>query len=153
MKKILVAGLGVTVLAFWATSIGAQETSSATAATEDWEKPSAMTHDLAGKEACMVCHAQGATPVSDVPEDHAERPNETCLWCHASDSPMLTVVPSGTPHQRATSETDCLQCHTQGGHERAGPVPESHEARGNETCMWCHVKVEAEGGGGRAPIL
>jgi hypothetical protein len=110
-------------------------------------KPSAVSHDIAGKEACLVCHAIGASPILDVPADHEGRGNETCMWCHASDSPMLTTVPSNTPHRRATAETDCLVCHGPEANPDVGAVPPTHEGRGNEGCMWCHVKVE--GGGGR----
>ena len=111
-------------------------------------KPSAVNHDIAGKEACLVCHAIGASPILDVPADHGNRSIESCMWCHASDSPMLTVQPSNTPHRRATLETDCLSCHGPEANPDVGDVPPTHEGRGNESCMWCHVKVE--GGGGRS---
>jgi hypothetical protein len=111
-------------------------------ATGEDPKPGAITHDTAGKMECLVCHAAGATPISDVPGDHESRGNETCMWCHATDSPMLTMVPSTTPHPMATAEMDCLACHAPGANESAGDVTESHEGRGNETCLWCHKKVE-----------
>ena len=50
--------LGVFLVAPPAGGLGAQEE----AATETkWIKPSAVNHDVAGKEACMVCHAIGAS--------------------------------------------------------------------------------------------
>ena len=113
---------------------------------EERVKPSAVNHDTAGKEACMVCHAIGASPILDVPEDHDGRADKTCMWCHAADSPMLTVQPSDTPHRRATAETDCMRCHAVEANPEVISVPESHVDRGNESCMWCHVKVEGGGG-------
>jgi hypothetical protein len=110
-------------------------------------KPSAVSHDIAGKEACLVCHAIGASPILDVPADHTSRGNETCMWCHAADSPMLMVDPSKTPHPQATAETDCLGCHGPEAEPDVGPVPPTHEGRVNESCMWCHVKVEGGDGG------
>ncbi len=108
--------------------------------------PSAVAHDTAGKEACMVCHAIGASPVLDVPADHDGRADKTCMWCHAADSPMLTVQPSNTPHGRADSETDCMRCHGPEADPEVISVPESHADRTIEGCMWCHVKVERGGG-------
>ncbi len=60
-------------------------------------KPSAVTHDTAGKEACMVCHAIGASPILDVPETHEARGNESCMWCHAVDSPIDVRHPRDPP--------------------------------------------------------
>lgn len=94
----------------------------------------------------MVCHAIGASPILDVPETHEGRGNDSCLWCHASDSPMLTVQPTDTPHARATDETDCAQCHAPEANPEVTSVPATHEGRGNESCMWCHVKVEGGAG-------
>ena len=125
------------------TGAGAQEVPDQ---TKDPVKPSAVTHDITGKEACMVCHAIGASPILDVPADHSERAIETCMWCHAPDSPMLTVQPSNTPHRRATSETDCMRCHGPEADPEVTSIPPTHEGRGTESCMWCHVKVEGGGG-------
>ena len=42
-----------------------------------------ITHDLAGKDNCMMCHAVGVMPpVPDVPASHEGRANTTCQWCH-----------------------------------------------------------------------
>ena len=136
--------LGAFLVAPIAGSLGAQEEA---AVETKWVKPSAVNHDVAGKEACMVCHAIGASPILDVPADHEARGNETCMWCHAADSPMLTVEPSKTPHRRATEETDCMRCHAIEANPGVVEVPASHEGRANATCMWCHVKVEGGGGG------
>jgi hypothetical protein len=43
----------------------------------------APSHDLAGKDNCMMCHAVGVMPpVPDVPASHEGRTNDVCLWCH-----------------------------------------------------------------------
>ncbi len=111
-------------------------------------KPSAVTHDTAGKEACMVCHAIGASPILDVPETHEARGNESCMWCHAVDSPMLTATPTNTPHARATSESECARCHgPESEHPEATRFSATHEGRGDESCMWCHEKAEGRPGG------
>jgi hypothetical protein len=48
-----------------------------------WGAPSAqgpvVPHEVAGREACLTCHASGEHAV---PEDHAGRPDSTCLTCH-----------------------------------------------------------------------
>jgi hypothetical protein len=134
--------VGLVFLLLGLPGASTQEVVSQEANAED-RRPGAITHDTAGMMECMICHAAGATPITDVPEDHEGRGNQTCLWCHAIDSPMLTVTPSNTPHPEATSETDCLACHGPGANESVVGVPESHEGRGNETCLWCHKKVKS----------
>jgi hypothetical protein len=119
----------------------AQEAPTQEAATPD-VKPGGITHSAEGKGECLVCHAPGATPITDVTATHEGRGNETCMWCHATDSPMLTMTPLVTPHARATDETDCMRCHAPEANERATNVPATHEGRANGTCMWCHKKVE-----------
>lgn len=104
-------------------------------------KPTAVSHDLAGKENCMMCHAVGVMePVPDVPASHEGRPNESCLWCHAADSPMIAAGAPSPTHDMAGKE-NCLMCHTAGAMEPVPDVPASHAGRGNETCGWCHIKA------------
>ncbi len=118
------------VLTFAAGSLGAQE------------KPPVTTHDLEGKEACLMCHApEIMPPVPDVPpETHAGRANETCQWCHAADSPMQTTGASKTSHDLEGKEA-CLMCHAPGVMPPVPDAPESHEGRADETCLWCHTKA------------
>lgn len=106
-------------------------------------KPKVTSHDLAGKENCMMCHAVGVMPPApDVPaETHEGRGNETCQWCHAADSPMQTVGAKAAPHQRATADTDCMSCHGPGANAEATDTPETHKGRENNTCLWCHTKA------------
>lgn len=101
----------------------------------------AMSHDVAGKENCMMCHAIGVMPpVPDVPANHEGRGNETCLWCHAADSPMTTTGATQTTHEIEGKE-NCMMCHAAGVMPPVPDVPASHEGRGNETCLWCHTKA------------
>lgn len=105
-------------------------------------KTKATTHDLEGKENCMMCHAAGVMPpVPDVPATHEGRTNEQCGWCHAPNAAMVTVGAKQTPHDLEGKE-NCLMCHTAGA---MAPVPdmpaESHEGRTNENCVWCHANT------------
>ncbi|MFC1661449.1 hypothetical protein ACFL3S_08380 [Gemmatimonadota bacterium] len=112
------------------------------------EKPSAMAHDAAGKENCMMCHSVGVMPpVPDVPASHEARGNESCLWCHAPDSPMQTTGAKATPHAEATAEMDCASCHAPGANEEATDTPATHEGRGSNSCLWCHAKAGSGAGG------
>jgi len=100
-----------------------------------------MTHDAAGKENCLMCHAIGVMPpVPDVPASHEGRANNTCLWCHAPDSPMVTTGAPAPTHDMAGKE-NCLMCHAVGVMPPVPDVPASHEGRENSQCTWCHVKA------------
>ncbi len=41
-----------------------------------------LTHPIAGREACLMCHLQGKNGAPVEPGDHAGRMNDTCLNCH-----------------------------------------------------------------------
>jgi hypothetical protein len=42
-----------------------------------------MSHDLAGREKCLMCHRQGVMEaVPDAPADHAGRAETVCGMCH-----------------------------------------------------------------------
>ena len=100
-----------------------------------------MSHDAAGKENCMMCHAVGVMPpVPDVPASHEGRVNEQCVWCHAPDSPMTTTGAVQTSHDLEGKE-NCLMCHAAGIMPPVPDAPASHEGRGTETCLWCHTKA------------
>lgn len=96
------------------------------------------SHDLAGKENCMMCHAIGIMPpVPDVPADHRGRGNETCQWCHAADSPMQKKTLPPVSHDFAGKE-NCLMCHAIGVMPPVPDIPADHKGRANATCSWCH---------------
>ena len=101
-------------------------------------KPPVTTHDLAGKENCMMCHAVGVMPpVPDVPADHKARGNESCQWCHAANSPMQTKTLPPVGHDLAGKD-NCMMCHAAGVMPPVPDVPADHKGRANESCTWCH---------------
>ena len=102
------------------------------------EKPPVTSHDLAGKENCMMCHAVGVMePVPDVPADHKERGNETCQWCHAKDAAVQTKPVPAIAHDLAGKD-NCMMCHAVGVMPPVPDVPADHKDRANTTCQWCH---------------
>ena len=101
-------------------------------------RPKATSHDLAGRDNCLMCHTAGAMePGPDVPATHEGRTNEMCQWCHAADSPMITADPAVIAHDLAGRD-NCLMCHTAGAMEPVPDVPASHAGRANEQCQMCH---------------
>lgn len=104
-------------------------------------KTKPVTHDLAGKDNCLMCHSPGVMPqVPDVPESHEGRSVETCLWCHGPESEMVTKGAPQFTHDLAGKD-NCLMCHTAGAMPQVPDVPESHKGRTVETCLWCHTKA------------
>ena len=97
----------------------------------------AVSHDLEGRDQCLMCHNGMMQDVPATPENHKGRGNEVCLWCHAPDSPMLTAQVKAIPHS-LEDKTECMMCHTAGTMEDTPDVPTSHEGRGNEHCQMCH---------------
>ena len=101
-------------------------------------KPTVPAHDFAGKDNCLMCHTAGVMePVPDVTPTHEGRANETCRWCHSPDALMLTIEPPAFIHDLAGKD-NCLMCHAAGVMPPATDVPESHEGRASEHCLWCH---------------
>jgi len=101
-------------------------------------KTTAVTHDLEGKDNCLMCHTPGVMePVPDVPASHEGRANETCLMCHGPESAMVTTGAPNIPHDMEGKD-NCLMCHAAGVMEPVPDVPASHEGRTVEMCQWCH---------------
>jgi hypothetical protein len=101
-------------------------------------RPKPVSHDVAGRDQCMMCHKAGAMePVPDAPASHNDRPNETCLWCHAQDSPMLTADATPIPHA-LEGRDQCMMCHKAGAMEPVPDAPASHEGRDVKYCTLCH---------------
>jgi len=125
--RSILAVAGVVVLAgAWAAPMFAQS------------RPKPVSHDIAGREQCMMCHKAGAMePVPDAPANHADRTNDTCLWCHAQDSPMLTADATAVPHP-LEGRDQCMMCHKAGAMEPVPDAPASHEGRDNKYCTLCH---------------
>ena len=45
--------------------------------------PTAIPHDMAGKENCAMCHGEGVMGAAKMPANHGEMKNENCTLCHA----------------------------------------------------------------------
>ncbi len=127
IRRIVGLGGGLFLLAALATPTMAQD------------KIPVTSHDLAGKENCMMCHAAGVMPpVPDVPATHKDRGNESCQWCHAPDAPMQTKAVPPVAHDLAGKD-NCMMCHAAGVMPPVPDVPADHKNRGNQTCGWCHI--------------
>jgi len=128
IRRVLVAFSVLALGAIFALPASAQEAA----------KPPVMSHDAAGRDQCMMCHAEGG--MKPVPASHEGRANEVCLMCHAADSEMQTSTPNAITHDLAGRD-NCMMCHAAGGMK---PVPASHEGRANEVCAWCHQPAAGE---------
>ena len=45
-------------------------------------KPTVVSHDLAGKEACSMCHSGAMEGMPAAPASHEGRGDDTCAMCH-----------------------------------------------------------------------
>ena len=99
-------------------------------------KPTVVSHDLAGKENCVMCHSGAMEGIPAQPADHEGRALDTCLLCHAADAEMQTAAATVVPHDLAGKEA-CSMCHS-GAMEGMPAAPASHEGRGDDTCAMCH---------------
>jgi hypothetical protein len=102
-------------------------------------KPPVTSHDLAGKENCLMCHTPGAMPaVPDTPENHKDRTVQSCQWCHSATSPLqVNPEPNATSHD-LVGKDNCLMCHAAGVMPPVPDAPESHKDLPNESCLICH---------------
>jgi hypothetical protein len=126
--RILTVGACTALAMTWATPASAQ-----------MEGLVAVSHDVEGRDQCLMCHTAGRMePVPDAPASHEGRTDAVCLWCHATDSPMLTTSPATIPHALEGRDS-CLMCHTAGQMEPVPDVPASHEGREDGHCTMCHV--------------
>jgi hypothetical protein len=108
------------------------------AVAQEAAKPKVVSHDLAGRDNCMMCHAGTMDAVPGVPETHADRPNETCLWCHGADADVQTATPKAVSHDLAGRD-NCMMCHKAGAMEPVPDAPASHTDRDVKWCTMCHV--------------
>lgn len=101
-------------------------------------KPPVVSHDLTGRDQCLMCHTAGVMEaVPDAPANHKDRTNEMCLLCHSKDSPMQSAEPKPVPHDMAGRE-QCLMCHKAGVMEAVPDVPANHGTIKQEFCGVCH---------------
>lgn len=99
-------------------------------------KPMAASHDLAGREQCLMCHSGAMQGVPGVPDSHEGRPNAVCAWCHAPNAVMLTKTPPALPHATQGRE-QCRMCHS-GAMQGVPAPPADHEGRDVQYCSLCH---------------
>ncbi len=101
-------------------------------------KPKVVSHDLTGRDNCLMCHSGAMEAVPAVPESHQDRTIEVCLWCHAADAEIQTKTPKVVGHDLAGRD-NCMMCHKAGAMEPVPDAPATHEGRDNKWCSMCHV--------------
>jgi len=110
-----------------------------------WGAPAAQVtpvpHEIAGREACLVCHSSGELAV---PEDHEGRTEDTCLICHEAAEPpqgaVVTATVEVTPTAGAAIPTVVVPTPV----PTVGPLPTpalipAEEYKGPEFCAQCHT--------------
>jgi hypothetical protein len=126
MRRTNTFALFVALMFAGAGALQAQETA----------KPSVPSHDMAGKENCVMCH-KVAGDMAAMPASHADFKADNCMLCHAETSPMMSgAAPTAIPHDMVGKE-QCAMCHASGV-MGAAKTPEDHGSIGNETCGLCH---------------
>ncbi len=107
--------------------------------------PPEVTHDLVGREECLMCHKLGIGLAPRVPENHTGLPVDLCQTCHVAapgvsvpaETPEIGMLPSQVPHP-LENRTDCRLCHETGVGD-APAFPADHADRANEVCVVCHA--------------
>jgi mono/diheme cytochrome c family protein len=108
--------------------------------------PPSISHDLVGREDCLMCHKMGIAFAPRIPENHTGLPVEVCQTCHQAAAPAAPppeetreagVMPSQVPHPIEGRE-DCRLCH-ETGTGGAPQFPPDHVDRANEVCSVCHA--------------
>lgn len=112
--------------------------------------PPPITHDLVGREECLMCHKVGIAYAPRIPENHTGLPVDICQTCHLAapgvSVPEETAVPGEMPSQvphPLEDRTDCRLCHETGVGD-APQFPPDHADRANEVCQVCHAVSEPE---------
>jgi hypothetical protein len=100
-------------------------------------KPPVMSHDMAGKENCTMCHSGAMEGIPAAPASHEAFEVDDCAMCHAPDAIVQTADPPAIPHDMAGKE-NCVMCHS-GAMEGIPAAPDSHEGWETDTCQWCHA--------------
>ncbi|MDT8436300.1 MAG: hypothetical protein RRA92_06045 [Gemmatimonadota bacterium] len=129
MRRSTSLAMFVAMLLAGAGTLGAQE-------AQEAAKPTVPSHDMAGKENCVMCHkVEGG--MAALPAAHEGLAVETCTLCHAETSPMQSGnAPPAIPHDLAGKE-NCAMCH-KAGVMGAAKIPENHGEVANELCGTCH---------------
>lgn len=102
------------------------------------EKPSVPEHDMAGKDNCAMCHAEGVMGATKMPASHEGLDQKNCVACHSSDSPMQSgTAPPAIPHD-LEGKDNCAMCHAEGV-MGAAKMPENHGDDVAGKCAVCHM--------------
>lgn len=112
--------------------------------------PPPITHDLVGREECLMCHKMGIGYAPRIPENHEALPVDLCQTCHSpgpgevrrEETPVAGLTPPQVPHP-LEDRTDCRLCHETGVGD-APQFPADHADRANEVCSVCHSLSLAE---------
>ena len=105
------------------------------------ELPTVTPHDVAGKEACSMCHAEGVMGATKTPATHEGRSEANCQLCHSKASPVqvAAAAASDMPHDLAGKE-NCAMCHAEGV-MGASKTPDNHSGEIEipaDACTECH---------------
>jgi cytochrome c5 len=106
--------------------------------------PPDISHDLVGREDCLMCHKLGIALAPRIPDNHIGLPVDICQTCHLAapgvslpeETPEVGMLPSQVPHP-VENRTDCRLCH-ETGVGGAPQFPTDHVDRANEVCLICH---------------
>lgn len=96
--------------------------------------PPRMLHLVAGKEACLTCHAPGANQnIKSTPAGH-QFENAMCAMCHRPPE----TAPRSIPHAVGPQFANCRTCHVASSPMGAPAPPASHESFNVAICQVCH---------------
>ena len=127
MRRITSSAVFMTLLFVGAGALNAQE------------KPVVPVpeHDMAGKDNCAMCHAEGVMGATKMPASHEGRDQKSCVACHSADSPLQSgTAPPAIPHD-LEGKDNCAMCHAEGV-MGATKMPESHGDGVAGQCVACH---------------
>lgn len=125
MRRIMSSTLFMTLLFCGAGALHAQE------------KPAVPEHDMAGKDNCAMCHAEGVMGATKTPASHEGRDQKNCVVCHSADSPLQSgAAATAIPHDLEGKE-NCAMCHAEGV-MGAAKMPENHGDDVAGKCGACH---------------
>lgn len=108
--------------------------------------PVAISHDLAGREDCLMCHKVGTAGAPRVPDNHNGLSSTICQACHTSASEISGAVGEGEEAPVAEVPSiphglegfgACSQCHEEGG-SGIPRFPDDHIGRTDDLCTACH---------------
>jgi cytochrome c5 len=108
--------------------------------------PPAISHDLVGRDDCLMCHKVGTAGAPRVPDNHNDLSSTICQACHTSASEITGAAGEGEEAPLAEAPSiphglegfrACSQCHEEGG---AGipQFPDDHQGRTDDMCSACH---------------